>query len=505
MDQFIVKGGRKLGGEIVPSGNKNEALPAMASILLSEDPVTIHNLPNIGDISAMRTILEGLGVSISFKGDSSYQFDASQLISHKPDQKLSGQIRASFLLISPLLHRFRKVKIYNPGGDSIGRRRLDTHILAMKQMGVEFYQEDDFYIAKAKEIIGVNILLDEASVLATENVVMAAVLATGTTTIYNAACEPHVQGLCRMLNRMGAKIKGLGSNKLVIKGVKGGIEKFSKIMMPILLVIIIILVIRGLTLPGAEKGVKFLFLPDFSKLSGNTILVALGHAFFTLSLGMGTMLTYGSYLSRKDNIVSSAIIVVFLDTAIALLAGIAIFTAVFSQGLVPDQGPALIFHVLPTVFPKIPGGYIFGIMFFFLLMIAALTSGISLLEVVIAYFVDEKGWSRRKATLVFGGTIFVIGVPSALSSGPLADVKIFFGMTFFDLMDYMSFKYMLPLGGFLMTIFVAYHWGAKEFIAEIKSGCPRFNIKPLAATILITISGILILVTLVTGILGLGE
>ena len=220
MDQFIVKGGRKLGGEIVPSGNKNEALPAMASILLSEDPVTIHNLPNIGDISAMRTILEGLGVSISFKGDSSYQFDASQLISHKPDQKLSGQIRASFLLISPLLHRFRKVKIYNPGGDSIGRRRLDTHILAMKQMGVEFYQEDDFYIAKAKEIIGVNILLDEASVLATENVVMAAVLATGTTTIYNAACEPHVQGLCRMLNRMGAKIKGLGSNKLVIKGVK---------------------------------------------------------------------------------------------------------------------------------------------------------------------------------------------------------------------------------------------------------------------------------------------
>ena len=144
-------------------------------------------------------------------------------------------------------------------------------------------------------------------------------------------------------------------------------------------------------------------------------------------------------------------------------------------------------------------------MFFFLLLIAALTSGISLLEVVIAYFVDEKAWSRRKATLIFGGIIFVIGVPSALSHGPLANVKVLFGMTFFDFMDYMSFKYMLPLGGFLMTIFVAYHWGAKEFIAEIKSGCPSFNIKPLAATIIITISGILILVTLVTGILGLGE
>jgi len=220
MDQFIVKGGKKLGGKIVPSGNKNEALPVMASVLLCEDPITIHNMPNIGDISAMRALLEGLGVSISYKGESSYQFDASQLISYEPDLKLTGQIRASFLLLSPLLHRFKRVKIYNPGGDSIGQRRLDTHILALKQMGVEILLEDDFYIAKAKKIMGANILLDEASVLATENVIMAAVMATGTTTIYNAACEPHVQGLCRILNRMGAKIKGLGSNKLTIKGVK---------------------------------------------------------------------------------------------------------------------------------------------------------------------------------------------------------------------------------------------------------------------------------------------
>ncbi|NQS97404.1 MAG: sodium-dependent transporter [candidate division Zixibacteria bacterium] len=291
---------------------------------------------------------------------------------------------------------------------------------------------------------------------------------------------------------------------VVIKGVKGGIERFSKIMMPVLLSIIIVLMIRGLTLPGAEKGLSFLFLPDFSKLNGTTVLVALGHAFFTLSLGMGTMLTYGSYLSRRDNIISSAVTIVILDTGIALMAGVAIFTAVFAHGLAPDQGSALIFHVLPTVFPKIPGGYIFGIMFFFLLLIAALTSGISLLEVVIAYFVDEKGWSRRKATLVFGGIIFAMGVPSALSHGPLADMKFFFGMTFFDFMDYMSFKYMLPLGGFLMTIFVAYFWGAKEFIAEIQSGCPKFSIRPVAAVVIITISGILILVTLIAGIMGLG-
>ena len=220
------------------------------------------------------------------------------------------------------------------------------------------------------------------------------------------------------------------------------------------------------------------------------------------------MITYGSYLSRGDNLVSAAVTVVILDTGIALMAGIAIFTAVFAQGLDPAAGPALIFHVLPTVFPQIPGGFFFGALFFILLLIAALTSGISLLEVVVAYFVDQKGWSRKRATLLLGSVIFALGVPSALSavsSAPLGEFRIFLGMPFFDLMDYMSFKYMLPLGGFLMTIFVAYVWGAREFIAELRIGCPKFSIRPLAAVILITISGVLILVTLISGILGLGE
>ena len=290
---------------------------------------------------------------------------------------------------------------------------------------------------------------------------------------------------------------------VVIKGVRSGIEKWSKILMPLLLLILILLVVRGLTLPNSEKGLSFLFKPDFSKLDGNTILVALGHAFFTLSLGMGAMITYGSYLRKKDNLISSAGMIIFLDTGIALLAGIAIFTAVFSFNLDPAAGPALIFHVLPTIFPQIPGGYIFGILFFALLLIAALTSGISLLEVVISYFVDQKGWSRTKATVIFGTSIAILGVPSALSHGVLADFKIF-GMTFFDLMDYMSFKYMLPIGGFLMTIFVAYFWGVKDFIEELQQGCPKFSIKPAAAVILITISSILMLITLIAGILGIG-
>jgi len=291
---------------------------------------------------------------------------------------------------------------------------------------------------------------------------------------------------------------------VVVKGIKGGIEKAAKILMPLLLIILLILVFRGITLPGSEKGISFLFKPDFAKLNGTTILVALGHAFFTLSLGMGCMITYGSYLSRRENLITAGGIVVFLDTLIALLAGIAIFTAVFAQGLAPDSGPALIFHVLPTVFPQIPGGYIFGILFFVLLAIAALTSAISLLEVVIAYFVDEKGWTRRKSVFIIGSLIFILGVPSALSTGPLSNVKVFFGMTFFDLMDYMSFKYMLPLGGFLLTVFVGYKWGAREFIAELKTGNPRFSIRPVFATILVSISGILILVTLITGALGIG-
>ncbi len=226
MGQFIVNGGNKLKGRIAPSGNKNEALPVLAAVVLSEQPITIHNIPNIGDINSMRSILEGLGVSISFKGECSYQFDASQLISSAPDKRLSESIRGSFLLISPLLHRFKEAKIYIPGGDSIGRRRLDTHITALEQLGAEITRDSDSFTAKADRLKGCDILLDEASVMATENIVMAAVMAEGVTTLYNAACEPHVQGLCNMLNAMGANIQGIGSNRLIIEGMDslGGCE-----------------------------------------------------------------------------------------------------------------------------------------------------------------------------------------------------------------------------------------------------------------------------------------
>ncbi len=219
MEKFIVNGGHRLEGEITPAGNKNEALPVLAAILLTDQPLTIHNLPNIGDINRLKDILEGLGVAISYKGDNSYQFDASQLLSCEPDRALSEAIRGSFLLAAPLLARFNKAKVYQPGGDSIGRRRLDTHLEAMEQLGVTIEREEDGFTLTCKSCKGINILLDEASVMATENIVMAAVLAEGTTTIYHAACEPHVQGLCNMLNMMGAQIDGIGSNFLKIEGV----------------------------------------------------------------------------------------------------------------------------------------------------------------------------------------------------------------------------------------------------------------------------------------------
>lgn len=256
---------------------------------------------------------------------------------------------------------------------------------------------------------------------------------------------------------------------IVVFGVQKGIEKGSKILMPLLFILLIGVMLRGITLEGSGAGLTFLFDPDWSKISGITILVALGQAFFTLSLGMGAMLTYGSYMSKKDNAVTSSFQIVLLDTSIALVAGVAIFTAVFAIGLNPSEGVGLIFHTLPIVFSKMTGGYLFSVLFFILLFIAALTSAISLLEVVASYFIDEKKWNRKKAVFILGSIAFLLGIPSALSFNWLADFKIF-GMNLFDFAFYITFNIMLPLGGFLISIFVAWIWGFDKAVAELKLG-----------------------------------
>lgn len=270
---------------------------------------------------------------------------------------------------------------------------------------------------------------------------------------------------------------------VVIAGVQKGIERGSKIMMPLLFVLLVFVMIRGITLEGSGAGLSFLLEPNWSNVSGQTVLIALGQAFFTLSMGMGAMMTYGSYMSKKDSVPSSALQIVILDTSIALIAGVAIFTAVFATGLDATAGPGLIFHTLPVVFMKMPGGGIFGTVFFILLTIAAITSAISLLEVITAYFVDEKKWSRRKAVLVFGSVTFLLGIPSALSYNVLSDVTLF-GLNFFGLVDYLTSNIMLPLGGFLIAVFIAYVWKFDRALIALKDGAEKmFNRNPLLVTL----------------------
>ncbi|KPA18938.1 UDP-N-acetylglucosamine 1-carboxyvinyltransferase [Candidatus Magnetomorum sp. HK-1] len=220
MEKFIVRGQCQLSGSIQPAGNKNESLPVLAAILLSKSQITLNNLPNIGDINTMKLLLERMGVGIQFKNENTYVFDAKNLLSCEPDVDLCRKIRGSFLMASPLLYRFGEARLPVPGGDIIGRRRLDTHFKVLTELGATIKQDGNtFYFRCDKGFKGTDLFLDEASVMATENAIMAAAVAEGTTTIYNAACEPHIQGLCRMLNSMGAKIQGIGSNFLKIDGV----------------------------------------------------------------------------------------------------------------------------------------------------------------------------------------------------------------------------------------------------------------------------------------------
>lgn len=259
---------------------------------------------------------------------------------------------------------------------------------------------------------------------------------------------------------------------VVYFGVQKGIERGSKIMMPALFILLIIVMIKGITMEGSSAGIEFLFAPDWTKISTNSILLALGQAFFTLSLGMGAMLTYGSYMSDNDNILVSSVQIIILDTLVAVIAGAAIFTAVFSTGLNPSEGAGLIFHTLPVVFSKMVGGYIFSIIFFILLSIAALTSTISLMEVITAYFVDELNWKRHNAVVVFGIITIIFGIPSALSFNVLSDFTIY-ELTIFGIFEYLTANIMLPLGGLLIAIFIAYHWKFDKAIPELKKGAEK--------------------------------
>ena len=223
MSSFKITGGRQLKGELVPQGAKNEALQILCAVLLTSEPVTIHNIPNIRDVNQLIDLLGDLGVWVTRVGESSYRFQASDVNMDYLDtdayKRKASALRGSVMLLGPMLARFKKGRIPRPGGDKIGRRRLDTHFLGFEKLGATFHFDGDFYRVEGDHLKGAYMLLDEASVTGTANVLMAAVMAEGTTTIYNAACEPYLQQLSKMLNSMGAKITGVGSNMLIIEGV----------------------------------------------------------------------------------------------------------------------------------------------------------------------------------------------------------------------------------------------------------------------------------------------
>ena len=256
---------------------------------------------------------------------------------------------------------------------------------------------------------------------------------------------------------------------VVARGVKDGIEKWSKILMPMLLVIMVVLCVKSLTLSGASEGLRFLFHPDFSKINGHVLISALGQSFFSLSVGMGALITYGSYIGKNDNMVSSAVSVVLADTLVAVLAGVVIFPAAFSFGIRPEAGASLAFTTLPMVFQQMTGGYFFCLIFFLLLVIATLTSTISLLEVIVAATTEEMHLSRPMAAIIGAAGTAIIGVLATLSFRNGSPLHLG-GRSVFDLLDHVTASYFMPLGGLLIVLFVGWKMKKDDVMDELTNG-----------------------------------
>jgi len=263
----------------------------------------------------------------------------------------------------------------------------------------------------------------------------------------------------------------LGVTAFVVRGgVSEGIEKASKILMPVLLGVLLLLLVRAVTLPGAGAGLEYFLKPDLSELTPKVFVTALGQALFSMSLGMGAMITYGSYFPKDQSLPFAGLAVALSDMGIALLAGLVIFPSLFSAGMDPQGGPGLVFVVLPTVFANMPLGHLFAVLFFACLAIAALTSTISLLEVVVAYFVDERGWPRKKAAAVIASACFLLAVPSALSQGAVGWFSTFAGSTWLDVQNILWGNYALSIGAILICVFAGWRWGTENMLKNIELG-----------------------------------
>lgn len=266
---------------------------------------------------------------------------------------------------------------------------------------------------------------------------------------------------------------------ILVRGVSGGIEKMSNILMPLLFLILVAFCVNSLLLPGADEGLAFLFRPDFSKITGDVLLGAMGQAFFSLGIGSGCMMTYSSYFRPQTRLVRSAVTIAALDTLVALMAGIIIFPAVFSFGGSPAAGPTLVFEVLPAIFHQMAGGVWWSALFFLLLFLASLTSTISMAEISVAFFTEEKGMRRITAICLTIGIALTFGALCALSFGSLRGFTIC-GLTVFNLFDFVSSSILLPAGGFVLAIFTGYFVDKRWMRAELSNGgrlrCREFGL-----------------------------
>lgn len=256
---------------------------------------------------------------------------------------------------------------------------------------------------------------------------------------------------------------------ILLRGISGGIERWNKVLMPLLALFMIILVFRSLTLPGSSRGLRFLFYPDFSKFTVKGFLDALGHSFYSLSLGMGIMVTYASYMKKDANMVEATVSIVTLDTFVALLAGLAIFPAVFAMGLDPGEGAGLAFVTLPGAFGRMPLGRIFSAFFFLLIFIAALTSLMSIFQVPLAFLEDHFGFSKRKSLTVIAGFTVLFGTPSVLAFGPLSGFSIL-GMDYFTFLDRLANNVLLPVSSLLGILFIVFKFGIAASTEEFLRG-----------------------------------
>ena len=270
---------------------------------------------------------------------------------------------------------------------------------------------------------------------------------------------------------------------IIMRGASAGIEKVTRILMPVLFLLLVGVCIRSLTLPGASEGLRFLFMPQWERVDASVIMMAMGLAFFKMSLGMGCMLTYGSYFKEDVNIPLMATRVMICDLLVSLLAGIAIFPAVFSFGFQPAEGPALLFLTIPAVFASMPGGTFFATLFFILSAIASTGAILSLLEVPVAWLSERFSLPRTKAVPILLAGLVLLGLPATLSTGPaLQDVKLF-GLTFFDLYDALSSTILMPLSGIVTSLFVGYFWKKEHMLAALGGGMPARLVRTLCRTV----------------------